>query len=340
MKKITFLSIVFLTIMSSYAQTDAVDAVDVVEAIEAVEEARKETIVQETKKDTSYWKKGGSISLNFNNTSLSNWAAGGKSSVALGSIVDLFANYEKGKNNWVSNINWAAGMARVGDKKELLKKSDDQLILFSKFRRNIKPNWGLASFAELRTQVLSNPIYTTNPDSSNNAKREVKTNLFNSSFMSPGYLTTSIGWEYNKGTNFYLHASPLAGRGTFVLDDSLSNLPTPLYGLEKGKKVLFQFGSLVRSGFKLNVMENVSFASNLTLFTPYKSWGNIDVTWETLTTFKINKFLTTTFSTQLLYYDAARPKVSLDNKGAVIAGSQKHGIQFKHVLNIGFLAKF
>ena len=322
MKKITFLITSLTLTFSSFAQADAIDT----------ENASSETI-----KDTSYWKKDGSLAINFNNTSLTNWSAGGANSVALGFILTLSAKYEKGKNNWVSNLTWQAGMARVGDKNQLLKKSDDQLIVFSKYRRNIKPLWGFAAFSELRTQVLSNPNYISNPDSLS-LKKEIKSKNYKSAFMAPGYLTTSIGWEYNKGKDFYFHASPLAGRGIFVLDDSLSTLG--LYGLDKNQRVMFQLGSLVRSGFKTKVMENVTFASNLTLFTPYENWGNIDVTWETLTTFKINKFLTTTFSTHLLYYDKARPKIVKETVGGVATDVAKHGVQFKQVLNIGFLAKF
>lgn len=294
------------------------------------------------------WKKGGSLALNFNNTGLSNWAAGGQSSVALGSIVDLYANYQKGKDNWTNTLNWAAGLSRVGDNSNLVKKSDDLLIVFSKYRRNIKPRWGLAAFAELRTQVLlGNQYRAFGEDSLGNnilrdGKREEKLDNYLSNLLSPGYLTTSIGWEYNRGKTFYVHATPLAGRATTVFDDEVftNNGVVEggnLYGVDFGKSVNFQLGSLVRSGLVTELMENVKFSTTLMLFSPYDNYGNIDVTWETLTSFKINKFLTTTFSTQMLYYDDARPKVIIDENGQE---GTSHGIQFKHVLNIGFLAKF
>ena len=67
--------------------------------------------------------------------------------------------------------------------------------------------------------------------------------------MAPGYLVTSIGWEYNKGKNFYVHLSPLAGKATFVLNDSLSKVGS--YGVDPGEKVLFQLGALTRVGWKI-----------------------------------------------------------------------------------------
>lgn len=295
--------------------------------------------------DTSYWKKGGSLAINFNNTSLTNWAAGGQSSVSLGSIIDLYANYNKGKDSWVNTLNWAAGASRLGDNTNLIKKSDDLFILFSKYRRNVKENWGFAAFAELRTQLLeggSFGTYGTNADGSDlllDGKREFRSQDYISHLLSPGYLTTSIGWEYSPNENFYLHATPLSGRATFLADDKLAGL-RPSYGLELDQKYKFQLGALVRTGWKTKVMDNVDFSTTLQLFSPYEKFGNIDVTWETLTSFKINKFLSTTFATQLLYFDASLPKIEQVEVNGVKTDVAKHGIQFKHVLNIGFLAKF
>lgn len=332
MKKLSLSVVLMFTAMLALNAQDALDAVG------------GSTNTQ----SESNWKKGGSVALNFNNTGLSNWAAGGQSSVALGSIVDLYANYQKGKNNWTNTVNWAAGLSRVGDNTNLVKKSDDLLIAFSKYRRNIKPRWGLAAFAELRTQVfVGNQYRAFGEDSLGNeitvdGKREEKLNNYLSNLLSPGYLTTSIGWEYNRGKTFYVHATPLAGRATTVFDEAVfANNGIAegenLYGVDFGKSINFQLGSLVRSGLVTELMENVKFSTTLMLFSPYDNYGNIDVTWETLTSFKINKFLTTTFSTQMLYYDDARPKVIINENGQE---GTSHGIQFKHVLNIGFLAKF
>lgn len=296
-------------------------------------------------KDTTYWKKGGSLAINFNNTSLTNWAAGGQSSVSIGSIVDLYANYNKGKDSWVNTLNWATGAARLGDNTNLIKKSDDLFILFSKYRRNVKKNWGFAAFGELRTQLLEGGTFETfGIDSLENdilvdGKRESRTQNYISHLLSPGYLTTSIGWEYNKGKSFYLHATPLSGRATFVADDKLANR-RPSYGLDSTQKVNFQLGALVRSGWRTKVMENVDFSTTLQLFSPYERFGNIDVTWETLTSFKINKFLSASFATQLFYFDQSLPKMEEVEVNGVTTNVPKHGIQFKHVLNIGFLAKF
>ena len=43
------------------------------------------------------WETGASIGLNFSQVKLTNWAGGGQSSVSIGSLGALEANYTKGK---------------------------------------------------------------------------------------------------------------------------------------------------------------------------------------------------------------------------------------------------
>jgi hypothetical protein len=74
-------------------------------------------------------------------------------------------------------------------------------------------------------------------------------------------------------------------------------------------------------------MENVKLSSTLNLFANYEHLTQIDVNWENLIVFKVNKYLTTSFSTQLIYdHDVLIPQEE--------DGIAKRAIQFKHVLNI------
>jgi hypothetical protein len=50
------------------------------------------------------WKNGGFVALNISQVGLTNWAAGGQSSVALNGIVSLFANLKKGRSTWDSTL--------------------------------------------------------------------------------------------------------------------------------------------------------------------------------------------------------------------------------------------
>lgn len=44
-----------------------------------------------------------------------------------------------------------------------------------------------------------------------------------SEFMAPGYLTTGLGFTYDPGKIFTVVLSPASWRGTFVLNDRLSD---------------------------------------------------------------------------------------------------------------------
>ena len=54
-----------------------------------------------------------------------------------------------------------------------------------------------------------------------------------SEFMAPAYLTTGLGFTYDPGKIFTVVLSPAAWRGTFVLNDRLSD--EGAYGVDPGK---------------------------------------------------------------------------------------------------------
>src|SRR5580658_8625555 len=57
------------------------------------------------------WKIGGLFNLNFNQSALSNWSAGGdKSSVSLETFLNAHAFYKEGKNAWDNTLDMAYGM--------------------------------------------------------------------------------------------------------------------------------------------------------------------------------------------------------------------------------------
>ncbi len=75
-----------------------------------------------------------------------------------------------------------------------------------------------------------------------------------------------------------------------------------------------------------NLMENIDLQTKLELFTNYSDKPeNVDVNWEVLIAAKINKYITATLNTQLLYdWDVY----------------QQDKVQFKEVFGVGFSYKF
>lgn len=81
-------------------------------------------------------------------------------------------------------------------------------------------------------------------------------------------------------------------------------------------------------------MENVKLITKADFFTAYNSsFGNVDIDWDVLVNFKINKFLSANINTTLKYDDDVK---SVDENG--VQGGPK--IQFKEVIGIGVSYNF
>jgi hypothetical protein len=76
------------------------------------------------------------------------------------------------------------------------------------------------------------------------------------------------------------------------------------------------------------------------LFSNYlKDPQNIDVSWETLFVFKVNKYISVNLNTHLIY--DADILFDTNNDGQVLSdGSDKSLVQFKEILGVGFMYKF
>lgn len=258
------------------------------------------------------WKTGGAAGLNFNQVGLKNWSAGGENSLAVNGLLNLFANMKKGKIAWDNTLELGYGLVKQGELG--VRKSDDKIVLTSKFGREAIEHWSYAGLLDLRTQFTNGYDYKTTP----------KTKI--SEFMSPGYMTLSLGAEYKPSDNFFALISPVTGKITFVLDDTLAS--TGAYGVDPGKNVRSELGWNLNSVYKRKLLENTDFQSKLNLFSGYKDIKHIDVNWENLLLMKVNKYITSSVSTNILYdYDIK------DTDG-------KAKWQMKEVISVGIMYNF
>ncbi len=275
----------------------------------------------EIKKDTSYWKKAGSVGFNFANVGLSNWAAGGVSSISLGTVVNMSADYAKEAHSWKNSLLFAYGVMRQGGSEAIFKKTDDNLLLNSQYGYHLgSSRWSWVIGGGLRTQIADGFLFAPDPL---NPGKEISTRI--STFMAPGYFLLNTGIEYNIKDIFSAKLAPLTWRVTIVNDDALSQAGA--FGVEAGKKTRGQLGWTLTSTFKKEVLKNVTFQNVINLFGDYARLGVIVVNWETLLVMKVNKYINTTFGTQLIY--------DHDVKVTRKDGTVGQAVQFKHVLNVG-----
>ncbi len=277
--------------------------------------------------DTSYWSNGGVTSLTFNQVSLSNWAAGGDNSVSLNAFVNVFANYKKDRTIWENNLVMGYGLIRQGsdDTNADWQKTDDKINLISKFGYKLSSsdkNLYWSTLLDFRTQ------FQEGIDAEGNVISE---------FMAPGYLLIATGLDYIPNDEFSLSYSPVTGKITFVMDDSLS--ARGAFGVDANKNVRSELGSFLKMSWKKQIVENVDYETRVELFTNYaENAGNIDVNWENVIVMKVNKFLSVNFINQLLYDDdidliETNPETGLEeNKGPQI--------QYKNVFGVGLTYKF
>ncbi len=265
------------------------------------------------------WKFGGRSAVNFSQVSFSNWAAGGENSYSLAGLLQLFGTYAKGKANWANTLDLGYGVIKQGELG--IRKSDDKIDFMSKFGYLAINRWHYSGMLNFKTQMDKGYHYD---------KTGTKTLISN--LMAPGYLTSSIGMEYkSKDENFYLLLSPFTGKTTFVFDDSLSDVGS--FGLDPGQKIRQEFGGFAKVAWKKELFTNVHLGTKLDLFSNYLSKPqNIDINMEAILMMKVNKFLVTSITMNLIYDD----DVNITGED----GSIGPKTQLKEVLAIGISYSF
>ncbi len=259
------------------------------------------------------WVKGGTVALNGTQGSLNNWAAGGeKFSLALNSYVNYYVFYKNGRQNWDNNLDFNFGLLQstsIGTRK-----NDDRLDVLSKYGYNFDGRWFLSGLFNFRTQLFDGYNYSSGDKN------------FSSTFLSPAYILTSIGFDYKPSRKFSLFISPLTSRWVIVASNKLSK--RGLYGVDSGKHVINEFGAFASINVLRPMSNNISYKGRMDLFSNYRNNpGNIDIFITNYFSFKINKYLAVTYNLDMIYDD----DIKIFGKGGNSAS-----LQLKSLIGIGF----
>lgn len=242
-------------------------------------------IAQDDVKKDSAWTKGGDVSLVFSQVSLSNWSAGGENSLATNAFFNYFANYKKDSWIWDNKFEFAFGLQKQGE--QSLRKSDDKLYFKTTAGKELKNHWYFTGSFDFKSQFAKGYNYPNDVD--------VISKLF-----APAYITFATGFQYKKTDAFVFNVSPVAGKLTVVGDEDLSNAGA--FGVTPGSKTKWELGASINLLIKKEIMKNVELKSNLDLFSAYTNNPEyIDVNWEVFINMKVNEYITTTFTTHLIY---------------------------------------
>jgi DUF3078 family protein len=290
-------------------------------------------------KDTS-WHRGGFASVTFNQVSLSNWAAGGQSSLSLATVLNLWDNYKKDKVSWDNSLNLGYGMLQQDGGMPI--KNQDNIELNSKYGRLIKGKFNLSALLNFRSQFAPGYNY---PNDSQVISR----------FAAPAYVTVAIGVDYNPTSWLSLFLSPATGRLIIVTDQALAD--SGAYGVDPaifdanhnlithGETTKKQFGAYFRAKFAKDFWKSVFLSSDLALFDNYTDpvpayRKDIVVNWDNALNIKTGKFLTTSIMTNMIYdHSVDLPTYQTINGVQTVIGKGPK-LQFKEVFGIGLSYKF
>jgi hypothetical protein len=290
--------------------------------------------------ENSFWESGGELNANFQQVGLRNWAGGGQSTIALGGVASTYWSYDDTTaHRWENNLEIAYGISRIGDEDDSrFTKTKDNLIYTSRYGRKLSGNWYLSGLADLRTQIAQGFRLVEVNDS-------LQDESLVSRFMAPGFLIASLGLTYSpaerkltdnsinakrkEGNYFALSLSPFSGKFTFVLDEQL--VQDELFNTG-GAKVRAEAGASMTLGVRRKVLENVVFSSNLNLFTGYEEFQNIDFNLESLLILRVNKYIVSNISLQLIYDDDINVERDDNTVGPAL--------QVQNAINVGFAYGF
>ncbi|MGE5480694.1 MAG: DUF3078 domain-containing protein [Chloroflexota bacterium] len=300
-----------------------------------------EAKLRELNKDTlKGWYYGGLVGLNFSQVSLTNWAAGGENSLALNGLFSVFSNYKEEKMTWDNSLDVGYGFMVQG-KKGVFIKTDDKFDALSKYGRKAFDNVYYAALLNFKTQMSIGRDYKKDTSKISN-------------FMAPAYLIGALGMDYKPNSYLSAFAAPVTGKITFVEDQDLAD--SGAYGVKPavfdaqgnlirhGETRKIEFGGYIRiiytkNDFATEALKNVSLTSKIDLFSNYlKNPQNIDVSWENIIAFRVNKYITFNISTHLLYDDDIT--INIDNNDDGIFDESGPRTQFKEILAVGFSYKF
>lgn len=287
-----------------------------------------------------YWDKSVKTNINFTQTSLKSWAAGGFNNVTLGAYVDANANYAKDKLKWTNRLQLDYGFLYSEDK-PITQKVKDQIYFQSNaaYDTPVRNLYYSADFS-FKTQFGNNYNYGT-PSVEDPSREDWKrARVLKSGLFSPAYVTLGLGVKWTPTKWLTVNASPLTGgfvivdnadlRKTYGMElhprfESLTDIEGYMYRTSR-----FELGAQIKADAAFKFNDNLEYNTQLVLFSNYlKNPQNLRVNWDNRFFWKIAKYFTLTLSTNLIYDDTIRIKDDDHPNGFRTA-------QFKEFLEFGF----
>ena len=323
--------------VSLQAQNTQEAAAEAAAALSAAED------VPEVPQKPKYWDTVLLTNINFGQTYLSQWAAGGYNNVSLAGNVDLTNKFEKGKLLGVNRLQLDYGFLYSADK-PILQKNKDRIYFESKwgYESPVK-NIAYSANFDFKTQFDNNYAYGTpasNGEDEPTVQDWLNARSLKSGFFAPAYINLGIGALWTPAPWFSLNVAPLSGgavivgipelRKTYGMDLRSEGLD-PNTGANY-RPVRMEFGAQIKADMAWVINDVFSYTTQATLFYNYLT-PKVEprITWDNKIFWKLRKFFALTLATNLIY--DPRVIVRDSNKDGV---ADTKGVQFKEFLEFGF----
>ena len=361
----TILAIAAAAVLSlpAMAQEDAQKAAE--EAAKAISSAPQ---VQVEAPKPVYWTKSLTTSISFIQTGYDNWAKGGYNNVVLKSYLDGNANYAKDKMIWKNRLQIDYGFLYSEDK-PIIQKNTDRLLFESTAGYKATETLSYSAKFTFQNQFTNGYTYPTPPapageEPSKQAWRDAR--LLKSGFLAPAVVNLGLGIDWVPNKWLTVNFAPLTGGFTIV---SLGTL-RPTYGMKlrklseseqaayeeaaaatyenyvlKGEAIggyfrpgRFEFGAQLTLDAKMQVNDNFTASTHLLLFSDYlRKPQNIRVSWDNRVFWKVAKYFSLNFTTNLIYDDTVR---IVQEKDKDLYPDGRRRVQFMENFSFGFIYTF
>lgn len=257
----------------------------------------------EIKKDTSYWKMKTQYGANFSNAGFLNWTPGGQNATGFTVFFNTKAEYARAKTTWANDLQLQYGLLDNGNG---FRKSIDRLFFDSKVGHKLSQKWSLVGVFNFQSQFTSGYKY------GDIAANDIKI----SNFLSPAYITESIGFDWKPKPYLSVVMSPGAIRQTIVTDDGVREKDAvtgemkSAYGVRAGSTFRNDFALIqLVSNFDKDIAKNVNLKLRYQIFINASSLEHIDNRVDAKVAAKINKYFSATFDMIMLYDDDQSVKI-------------------------------
>lgn len=301
-----------------------------------------------------YWTATLVTNINFGQTYLSQWTAGGYNNYSLSGTIDGRVDFNRDKFTGITHLVMDYGFLYSADK-PILQKVKDRIYFESKWGYNTPvKNLAYSASLDFRTQFHNNYDYKT-PASDGTEEPTTQDWLdarkLKSGFFAPAYINLGIGALWTPAPWFSLNVAPISG-GAVIVDipelryaygmdlksdnthggDRKAAYTAGDYGQFFGARYELGISTKIDMGWVIN--NNFSITTQATVFWNYLTPKVVPrINWDNKIVWKVARFFSLHLSTYLIYDPLVMVKASgVDGTKTL----DRPGVQFKEYFEVGF----